>query len=81
MKHFVESLLEEKSKAIKHLMHLGGEAHLISKAETDAELTNAFHSRAIEIITKLRLICSDDSALIAELNGISKRMNNKKKDK
>ena len=39
MKHFVESLLEEKSKAIKHLMHLGGEAHLISKAETDAELT------------------------------------------
>ena len=39
MKQFVESLLEEKSKAIKHLMHLGGEAHLISKAETDAELT------------------------------------------
>jgi hypothetical protein len=51
---------------------------LSADSETDAELTNAFHSRAIEIITKLRLICSDDSALIAELNGISKRMNNKK---
>jgi hypothetical protein len=39
MKQFVETILEEKSKAIKHLMHLGGESHLISKAETDAELT------------------------------------------
>jgi hypothetical protein len=51
---------------------------LSADSETDAELTNAFHGRAIEIITKLRLICSDDSALITELNGISKRMNNKK---
>ena len=34
-----ESLLtEEKSKAIKHLTHLGGEAHFESRAETNADL-------------------------------------------
>ena len=51
---------------------------LSADSETDAELTNAFHGRAIEIITKLRLICSDDSYLMTELNNIMKRMNNKK---
>lgn len=29
---------DEKSKAIKHLTHLGGEAHFVGKKETDADL-------------------------------------------
>lgn len=32
-------LLEAKSKAIKHLTHLGGEAHLMGKEETTADLS------------------------------------------
>lgn len=39
MKQFLETILEEKSKAIKHLMHLGGESHFFSKAESDAEIS------------------------------------------
>ena len=51
---------------------------LSADSERDVELTDAFHSRSIEIITKLRLICRDDSYLMTELNNIMKRMNNKK---
>lgn len=39
MKNLRDYLSEEKSKAIKHLTHLGGEAHLMGKAETDADVS------------------------------------------
>ena len=34
---------EEKSKAIKHLTHLAGESHFVSKEETNDELDNLHH--------------------------------------
>ena len=42
MKNFSQFLTEaeqEKSKAVKHLAHLGGEAHFFGKNESDADLT------------------------------------------
>jgi hypothetical protein len=42
MKNFTQFLIEEaqeKSKAVKHLQHLGGEAHFYGKKESDADLT------------------------------------------
>jgi hypothetical protein len=42
MKNFTQFLTEaeqEKSKAVKHLAHLGGEAHFFGKNESDADLT------------------------------------------
>lgn len=39
MMNLRDYLLEEKSKAIKHLTHLGGEAHLMGKDETVADLS------------------------------------------
>ena len=33
-----EIIAEEKSKAIKHLTHLGGEAHFVGKKETDSDV-------------------------------------------
>jgi hypothetical protein len=38
MKNFLQYLIEEKSKAIPHLMHLAGESHLSSKEENDGEM-------------------------------------------
>jgi hypothetical protein len=51
---------------------------LSADSQMDNELINAYQSRAIEIITKLKLICSSDQTLMQELNNISKKMNNRK---
>lgn len=41
-KHYLVEA-EEKSKAIKHLTHLGGEAHFVSKEESDKDNTRLEH--------------------------------------
>lgn len=47
---------------------------LSADSNTENNLVNAYHSRAIEIATKLKLICSTDPILVNELNLLTSKM-------
>ena len=49
-----------------------------SDSGSNYALINAYQSRAVEITTKLRFICSSDPLLMEQLNQLSAKMNNSK---
>jgi hypothetical protein len=67
------SIPNSKENLFELLSYMSGKA-ISSSADTDDDLLNAYHGRALEVITKLRIVSQNDENLMKQVDSIELKM-------